>query len=478
MRIHFCFKNILKMHFKNQIIKYFAIALFIFSYSFTIDSHTLLAKTVTATEVQTEQKSEVRTDNQTDQQKKLFLQDIENFKSESLRVLTEKAKLDSAKDNRLAKSLLWTPDLSLVLEQDKTKLTPKTGVTSETNSDFTAVNMNWNLFRGGADWSRWRQAQYLEKAQTNHYLAEQLEIEHQSSIIIFKQIFLRQALRTQDLIYKIKQEALQIIKEKFNQGKVPLEEVKKAELDLSQNLGQVTKAQLAVQENEAEMESYFIHAIQTTLWPLDENIDIKCDTINSTETPADKPMDKLADKAIDKPSWLNEKYWLYQASNEAVQVSYKSYLPSLDLTFQYQESPWQERDNKAWTTSLQLTIPLWSKYETTAALSSAMAQKIEFENEYKMLSQKQKIQRKYLLEKVHQLQKLVAQSKSDLAQTEKLYENILKGFKLGKISMNDLFIEQRRLSDADSLLSQNYYELHVSVIDLCKENGVFLKSGF
>lgn len=386
------------------------------------------------------------------QNRKEFITDLENFRQKSLTSKVQKGKLSASQDYLTAKQLFWTPDLSLSVGQQDTTLN-----SSNSSKNYLQASVSLNLFKAGQDGLALDQAQALLKVQEQAMKNEDLKIEITASDLIFKSIYLRQTLRVQEDLFRLKEDSYKIIKERFAQGKSPLQEVTKAEVDLIQQKSKLRSAQVDVFENESQIQALYVMAIKTQDWPLSE-----------------KEISFSA-KEISSPA-LEQSFWSYKASEAAWKSTGRSHWPTVDLTMQYQQYPLHTLNDQQWYSLLELKIPLWSKYETSAAISSAFATYLDSEATY--LNQKQQVDAKksFLNKKLDLSRQNLLEAKSNLQTSKKLYQDLLRSFRLGRLSINDLFTEQNRLLDSESNLTRSQLAYHQAFVEACALHGLLVQS--
>jgi multidrug efflux system outer membrane protein len=382
----------------------------------------------------------------------VFFNDLENFKNQNLSIQTQKQNLETSEDVLLSKKLFWTPSLSVSANKKKTEA-KSNGLTATETVDYVEADVNWNLFRGGADWNSLQAAKAQNKYAELGLLNQSLAVEVKASDLIFKSLYLAESHRIQEGLLKLKEETLRIVKDRYAQGKLPAQEMTKAEVDLAQQRNRARLAGLDVSENRSLILSAFVTDLETKEWPFSESVGVKIDTKNQL------PL-------------IEQKYWLAQSKDELWQASRGAYWPSLDLSLAYQESPIKERDTKQWVGLATLTLPLWSRFETKAAVSSALADKVAAQNDFKDTEQNLKQRFAFLKEKINIARQNLTESKKNLEKAKGLYLDILKTFRLGRISTNDLFIEQNRLLDSETDLALSQLSFHQTLIESCALAGI------
>ncbi|MEK6773977.1 MAG: TolC family protein [Bdellovibrionota bacterium] len=381
---------------------------------------------------------------------KSFFEDIENFKTQNLNLKTEKQNQVASSDLLLSRKLFWTPKLGLSVSQNQNKL--NNAIVTDGNE--IQADLTWNLYRGGADWNSLQDAKAQNKAQDLQVLNESLRVEIKASDLIFKSLFLAGSLRVEEQLLKLKEESLKIVIDRYHQGKIPRQEVTKSEVDLVQQKNKLRLAKLDVIENKSQIASLFIHEIKTQSWPF-----------------AEKTVARIQ-SAPSKIPLIEQKYWLSQSREQIWKAAKGSYWPSLDLSLQYKEFPLKERSNQQLLGFVTLTLPIWDQYETAAKVSSSYASYINALNDYKETEQTLNQKNLFLKEKIETSQLNLIDAKKNLEISRKLYQDILKSFRLGRISTNDLFIEQNRLLDSENTFARSELNFHQSLIEVCALSGL------
>jgi len=378
-----------------------------------------------------------------------FLSDLNSFKNKSLSLQSEKQNLESASDALLAKKLFWTPKLSVSANQTQTKVNS----TKTSDYNYLQADLSLNVFRGGADLNTLFAASAQKKAQELQLLNESLAVEIKASNLIFSSVFLTESLRIQEQLLKLKEESLKIVKDRYQQGKLPSQEMIKSEVDLTQQKNKLRLASLDLLENKTNISSLFVNEVQTKEWPFTEKTNLQ--NSNSEKIPL-----------------IEQKYWTAESREEAWRASKGEHWPSIDLQLQYQESDIQRRDNSQVVGLISLTIPIWNRFETSAQISSQFSQYTMAQNDYKATEQSLKLKNSFLKEKISIARLNLVEAKKNAQMARKLYEDILKSFKTGRLSTNDLFIEQNRLLESENTLSLTQLTFHQSLVEACALSGL------
>ena len=378
-----------------------------------------------------------------------FFGDLENFKNKSSNLQTEEQNLTASNDLLLSRKLFWTPKLSVSLEKNKTRINNQDSI----KASSAIADLSLNLFKGGSDWNNMLGAQAQNKAQQLQLLNENLRVEVKASDLIFKSLYILESKKIEEQFLKLKEDSFKIITSMYNQGKIPLQEVTKSEVDLALQKNKLRSVVLDLSENHSMISSLFINSIETKNWPFDE-----------------KTVPKLPESS--KLPVAEQKFWISQSREKTWQATKGLHWPSLDLHLQYIQAPYSERNNNQVAGVLTLTLPIWNGLETSSQVSTAHAQYIDALNDYKDTEQALTQRTMFLKEKIETARLNLNESKRNLKLSKKLYDDILKSFRLGRISTNDLIIEQNRLLESENNLALSQLSFHQGIIEACTLSGL------
>jgi outer membrane protein TolC len=388
-----------------------------------------------------------------------FLMDLERIRSKSFAIQAEQERRDSVSANAFAKSMFWTPSLSVGV--GRSKLNSPTQPSSSYDYDYWRSDATWNLFRGGGDLDQKRAADLQERAAELKLKDETLKLELKASSVVFHQLYLKEVIHTTQNLVKLREESHRIVSEKFQQGRVPLQEVTKSEVDRSQQRTRLRSLESERLQNQAQWKALLNEGLTTGAWPLTSHQKLSLEIIleRGELTPAVKSLESL--------SLASERLWRSARSG---------HWPSLDLTASYQESPLKERGAQAFsqqvTAGLQLTLPLWSQYETSNRVAQAYAEHVAARSRFQETQREEEAQREVLSARVELARQNLIDAQANLSKSEKLYQDMLKSFRFGRMSMNELLIEQNRLIESQMSLSQSQWDFHKVLMEACAAAGL------
>ena len=373
-----------------------------------------------------------------------FLSDLESFRANSLTLKPEIERETASSARAFSRAMAFTPGVNLAAGREESKLNGQ----ETSNYGYWRASAVWNLFRSGGDFFAWRAAKLTEESQGYRVQDEKLQVELVGAHAIFEQLYFRDAVGAQRELLKLKEEAVRIATDRYKQGKSPLQDVAKLEVDLAQQRIRVRSAELEQFKNEMEIKSLFVDSLQTRDWPFLEGQQMSWES--GSGALSTKRLAARAEAA--KNSWRGVR---------------TQHLPRVDLNFNYREYPLKTRSNDTWSGVLELTIPLWSRFETSAASAEAFAEYIASEDDGLLAARAESAKRDYLRRKVEIGQANVAEAKRNLEKANRLYEDMLRSFRLGRLSANDLFLEQDRKITNVLSYSQSRLAFHDGLMEAC-----------
>ncbi len=383
-----------------------------------------------------------------------FLEDLDLFKQRSLALRTDKEAVSAAGSNTLSHFFQFTPRVILAGGHEwATSEAPAQLYLSSSDDWYWRAAADWNLFRGGGDYFSWRAAQKNEASQKYTLGSQELKTEVDGSNAIFRRLYLRDYKGAQDELLKLKQETLRIGHDRYKAGKISLQDVVKMEVDLSQQQNVVRQSEIDQAENEAVYRSFFVDALKTNDWPF-----------------------SAKDAIFPSTEGLSFQQLSLRTNADALDYTWKSararYLPSLDLTASYKSFESYGQMAKQWNSMIELSIPLWSRWEVAAQSAQDYAASVKAQDEAEQNARDESLRREFLQKKVNLSRANMDDARTNLDRANHLYEDMLRSFQLGRLSTNDLFLEQDRKIRAIVDYAQARLDFHSSIMEACALRGL------
>ncbi len=379
-----------------------------------------------------------------------FLRDLEIFKQRSPLLKSEREQLDANSTATISRFLQFTPSASGVVGRSGQHATAD-GVsgTAKVYSSYLGANVNWNLFKSGGDFFSWQAAKASQEAQEYQVRNQELKTEVDGAGVIFRRLYLRDVQGAQAESLKLKQESIRIGRDRYKQGKIPLQDVSRMEVDLFQQQTVVRQSELQLAENQAAFRAFFVDDLQTKDWPFGPKQSLSI---------AEKSQGSLEQRRLDARAESLHDLW---------KTSRVRHLPSVDLSLQYRETPIQGPSTHTWAGVLELSIPFWSRFEIASDNAQAYATSLRAENEATQNARAEELRREYLRKKISLSQTNFEEARLNLEKSERLYRDMLRSFQLGRLSTNDLFLEQDRRIRTLLVFAESRLAFHESLIEAC-----------
>lgn len=380
-----------------------------------------------------------------------FLNDITAIATATARFQELEAKTEALNANRTAKAWHWIPRFDLAVSRSYTAAATGSD-TSTSQADSGGLTASLNLFSGGKGLALHSAA---DKA-LQSFQAEQQEIslklEETAAQAIFQALQIQEQLKMQERLVNIKKESLRVVREKYQRGQTPLQDVQKAEVDLSQAETRKRGSQIQAIEFNNSIKDYLNRALTTVTWPFSSSTKLK--KMSPRPHPSQLHFDLQAES-------LKE---LYRAESDGQ-------WPALDLTYQYLQNGFSTNASAQNLTSLTLTFPLWDRGERRAQIAKAFS-------EYRSAELAANFNKSYVQnrtnsqdEKLRLAKENLLQTTDNLGKSKQLYDDTVKNFRLGRTSVNDLLLEQARLLDVEQSYLSQLMNFHGTYVETCHLQG-------
>jgi outer membrane protein TolC len=383
-----------------------------------------------------------------------YLLDIENYQQKNIQTKIQKEKVAAAEESKFSKDMLWTPTVSTSLIRNKANVNGD----MVSGMDYSLTTAVLNLYKGGVDLANRDQADSTLRAQQLGLKNESLKADVAASELIFKAIYLKESLRIQEEFQRLKEYSLKVMKGFVSQKKKQPQEVVRSEIDLALQQNKVHLAQIAQEENDSLLYLNFSSELKTKDWPFSGGESFAFETSENN--------------SIESFPTLEQKYWETKGRESGYVAAKRAHLPTVDWTLTYQDNPWLAQNLRQWTSLLELKIPLWSKYETTASVAAAYASFFESQSQLRFAREGTLLRSKMLTKKVGILKSNLMTTKANVERAQGLYHDVLKNINSGRLSTNDLVIERQRLLESESDLVSSELAYHQTVIELCALHGL------
>ena len=389
-----------------------------------------------------------------------FSQAYQKILDLSLRTETQKFNVDIAKAQHLKPLGQFTPQLNIVGKDVQ-------GGDPRYTEHLINLSATMNIFRFGADGLEYKSTNLNTKSQEEKLLSEKLGSENDALVALFTLIRLATSLDVYQGITNNRAELVRIADERYRKGLLALQEVEKLRVDYENAKAREADTFNELKDSEAALNAQLGFSWFSKAWPWTDAIKNKGASFAQEF--------KLENLPLYRSARLYE-----ESTQNYARAQIRKRLPSLDLNFTYGTtdltSGLPSTSANYYIGSLALTIPLldqlnsYSNYKQAEGFAGqASAQKEFLIRELK--PQFETAQKKFLNSVDATLRR-----EKNLSTSRKLYDDNFSRFKQGRVTVNDLLIDQTRLSDAELLAIEALYNLHLNFERLCHANGMSVSS--
>jgi len=325
-----------------------------------------------------------------------------------------------------------------------------------------SLEVSMNLFRFGADSLALKSSSLNTKSQDEELAVAKLESEDTALSAIFAVIRYATSLDVYRVVSKNRQELLRIAEERYQKGLLALQEVQKISVDFENSKARETDAANLLHDAEGELEALLASHWLEKMWPWSDVIKAKAKTLEQ----------ELKEFKLENSPQYRSAVFAEESSRANLNAKWRSLFPSIDLTFSTGNSDLSRGPTTYYAGAVILTIPIfdqfreYSDYRQAVGFSrQASAQRLFLAHDLSPLFEaaKKKFQ--------NSLESSLLREKN-LSVSRKLYDDNFARFKQGRVSVNDLLIDQNRLSDAELLAIEGWHDLHLSYEKFCHAAGM------
>ena len=380
-----------------------------------------------------------------------FEEELSTFVERDQSVAIQKSRLRSAEISLRMSRWKFTPDLQLSASR---------GSQGDPSADIGSqkISSNLNLFRFGADYDGVSASKAAIEAEEQTLLQTELSVEAQAATFLLTYLSknLEESVLQRDL--RAHEEYARVAKQRFDQGYLSRQELDKVRIDLSN--AQARVADTTVDKNNAlvELTSGLGHAPTLNAWPWQEYLA--------------QNRDWQATVDLQKHPLVRASQAQLQQSEAEASAARASILPRFDLSAYHEWTQYKGAETRSWAGLVTLTVPLWSRTQDLGAYRLAMESRTRADSSLqRQLKDVQKSFDKALNTFSTQIRSTLLRQET-LSTTRQLYEDNVRRFQAGRASVNDLLLDQERLTQAELLAVQGWRSAHLSWLALCHSRGL------
>lgn len=330
------------------------------------------------------------------------------------------------------------------------------------------VQVHFNLFRFGSDWLAIKSAHLDEEAQAGLVEDQVLSAEKDGVAALVQVIqYQKQIAILADLV-ELQSSALSIAHERYKRGYLPQQEVDRLEVDLENARARKNDADIQEAQARAALVALLGSDDITADWPWRDallNWKPPGDPVRVPPTPdlSTRPDWRSAQKELDSAESLHSsKVRLFFPTLDA-SVAAGTYSNQVGAPFTW-----------GWSASLLVNFPL---FDRLTAYANAKVQAYAVKQAEVALETVRRSARadwdsasagfRLALSSARARDQVLGKSRS-------IYQDQVRRFEMGKITANDLAVDQRRFYDSELFAIQGWTAVHLNLAQLCHARGVSL----
>lgn len=334
------------------------------------------------------------------------------------------------------------------------------------NSRGLSLSSNWNLFKSGQDISSLNAASHERKYSLLEKDNVRFAIEKSAVKVLLDYIEKYKRFDVMNRLYNVKRESLITIKKRYARGLVSSQEILKGKVDLNNTQARLNYSKMTLRTSKAYLIAKLGHDDIDYHWPWLKML--HNEMYNRVLEQKIVVSDSIDYKLLSERVAVMDNY---------LDESKRSFLPRIDFSLAVNRNLDYDRTvNKSATFSISL--PIWdgfSRYSTYKSSVSSL-----YKAKYELLKKNREV--KSSIKSIEDNLRIAAINASNRKETlnlsRKLYKDNFERFEKGRISVNDLSIEQNRLLDSESLYNQGMKDFHISLLDYCHAKGLLLRKCF
>jgi outer membrane protein TolC len=388
-----------------------------------------------------------------------FFGAIEEIIKRSIAVGQQQNTLEKVRSSTLKDQLSLLPTLSGKAVQTKNQYFGQ----AEDYTRELSVELDLNLFHFGADLAAMRAAGAEIEAEKLRVLQSVLTAEQSAVSALVGVIQDVKTLEVLRHIAEIRSELLAIAEERYTRGLLARQEVDKVLVDKDNAESRMKDSQIQLFQDRATLVSLLGHDRVDVGWPWVDRY-----TKTGNEAPA-----RRAPDLSKRPDWKAASE-AAEAADHRIKQNWGQMLPSLDLTltaghvedFQYQES------GREWSGMISLTVPLFDRLANYGTYREQVYTKANADLDLEQVKRTARSEWDAYDQSLRTAIESVRVRDSTVRTSEKLYQDNLQRFQQGRVSANDLVLDQNRLYDSELLAIQGWAAVHLTFSQWCHAQGL------
>lgn len=386
-----------------------------------------------------------------------FQQAMSEIMARSTSLSISESQLRATEKGNILERTAFLPTISY----DYTENTFKTaGVGGRTNSTRSGLNASWNLFQFGADASEWKAAIQEEKKFESNVDNTYLTVEKSAVDALVNYIGQSFQVNVAKQLYDLNLDSHKIAKARFKRGLLPKQEVDKVFIDVENAKARWQDARIRLEEAAASLTELLGHTNVQMQWPWSNVLSKDSQTTKDLES-------GFSINSV--PAW-NVVNYEYESQDHLVSGRFRQFLPSLDAVGTYNFGGTNSTTNE-YTASLTLSVPLFDGLSRYANYKTQV--EVREQSELKREALRRSIEAEWTAARnAYRIALATATARANALEiARRIYRDNERRFRSGRISANDLSLDQERLFRAEQNAVVGWTTLHSSFTRICHAKG-------
>jgi outer membrane protein TolC len=285
---------------------------------------------------------------------------------------------------------------------------------------------------------------------------------------------------TQDIV-RMQTDSLAIAQQRYAAGYLPLQEVEKVSVDLSNANSRLADAQLLSYQAEALLENLLGHTRVVAEWPWKERFASLPKAQQSVlSSPENQELARFLSR---RPDWRAAEAHV-EAEDRRLSSDWRLLLPSLDaqVTYGYYFNglygPALQQGqfgSSQWQSAFIVNFPFFDRLTLYSNAKAQAFVKSAAEASFEQVRRDAKSEWDSARQSFDTSLSSARVRDKTLATSRKVYQDNLRRFQNGRINANDLVLDQARLLESELFAVQGWATVHLAYSRLCKAQGFRLQ---
>lgn len=332
------------------------------------------------------------------------------------------------------------------------------GESSEQSS--ASVSMALPVFRFGADQATLESSQVALRAAQVSAKTARIRSEAAMAMLLIDEIRSRKQVIFEDSIFRSRTVVLEKAESLFKRGLLPAEELEKIQLDAGVASIQLLEVKTAALNNRRQAETAYGAPLGDVAWAWEAGFFSKFEQWNVGAF-----LDRNLQIALEDVSLELKKAELALARSRAERFPTLDFASTVAKVFPTENGT--PRPPATWSMQLMASVPLFSRFESSsrveASVSAVSAAKFKW-------AERERVVRENVSKTASSLRDRVVAARNRATFLKRAWNNLTRArerFLAGKISSNDLSLDERRVFELELTQLSNEADLQKDFVQLC-----------